>query len=188
SETVHQGECMMCHGAGKTGKKTILNASFSLRYLGAGFLFFACLVPNAAPAQKQRAERSLDEIKSEAIHRSENGIYPLIGLDPADVREAFASIHTRDKDEWAAAFMRVADKYAEEARTLAVTNPAKADADYIRAWRLYSFGRWPVPSSPGKQQSYAKALEAFLAHARFLDPPLEVVRILFERSQIIGYL
>ena len=179
---------MMCHGAGKTAKKTILNASFSLRYLGAGFLFFACLVPNAAPAQKQRGERSLDEIKSEAIHRAENGIYPLMGLDPADVREAFASIHTRDKDEWAAAFMKVANKYAEEARTLAVTDPAKADADYIRAWRLYSFGRWPVPISPGKQQSYAKALEAFLAHARFLDPPLEVVRIPFEGSQIIGYL
>ena len=48
----------------------------------------------------------------------------------ADVREAFASIHTRDKDEWAGAFMRVADKYAEEARTLTATNPAKADADY----------------------------------------------------------
>jgi esterase FrsA len=41
---------------------------------------------------QQRAERTLDEIKTEAIHRAENGMYPLIGLDPADVKEAFNSI------------------------------------------------------------------------------------------------
>src|SRR5947209_16166720 len=170
---------MMYRAYSKKTVHTTLVATFRLRYLGVGCLLFACLASNGMPAQQQR-ERNLDEIKSEAIRRAENGIYPLIGLDPADVREAFASIHTRDKDEWAAAFMRVADKYAEEARTLTVTNPAKADADYIRAWRLYSFGRWPVPISPGKHQSYAKALEAFLAHARFLDPPLELIHIPIE--------
>jgi esterase FrsA len=137
---------------------------------------------------QERPERTLDEIKAEAIHRAENGMYPLIGLDPADVREAFASIKTRDKDEWAAAFMAVADRYMAEAKQLEASDPAKANADYIRAWRLYSFGRWPIPASPGKQRSYAKALEAFRAHARFLDPPLEVVRIPFEASEIIGYL
>ena len=138
-------------------------------------------------AQEHR-ERTLDEIKTEAIHRAENGMYPLIGLDPSDVKEAFASVHAPDKDEWAAAFMGVADRYMAEAKTLEKTDPAKADADYIRAWRLYSFGRWPVPSSPGKKQSYAKAIEAFLAHARFFDPPLEVVQIPFEGKTITGYL
>jgi esterase FrsA len=137
---------------------------------------------------QQRAERTLDEIKSEAIHRAENGMYPLIGLDPADVKEAFNSIHTRDKDEWAAAFMGVADRYMNEARSLEKTDPAKANADYIRAWRLYSFGRWPIPASPGKQRSYEKAIEAFRAHARFWDPPLEIVKIPFEGKEIIGYL
>jgi esterase FrsA len=44
---------------------------------------------------QQRAERTIDEIKIEAIHRAEVGQYPLIGLDPGDVKEAFASIHTR---------------------------------------------------------------------------------------------
>jgi pimeloyl-ACP methyl ester carboxylesterase len=137
---------------------------------------------------QQRAERTLDEIKTEAIHRAENGMYPLIGLDPGDVKEAFASIHTRDKDEWAAAFMGVADRYMNEAKSLEKTDPTKANADYIRAWRLYSFGRWPIPASPGKQRSYEKAIEAFLAHARFWDPPLEIVRIPFEGKEIIGYL
>ena len=137
---------------------------------------------------QERPERTLEEIKTEAVHRAENGMYPLIGLDPADVREAFVSIHTRDKDEWAAAFMAIAERYMAEGRSLEKTDPANADAAYIRAWRLYSFGRWPVPASHGKQRSYAKAIDAFLAHARFWDPPLEVVRIPFEGKEIIGYL
>jgi esterase FrsA len=137
---------------------------------------------------QQHPERTIEEIKTEAINRAENGTYPLIGLDPADVREAFASIHSKDKDEWAAAFMAVGDKYMSEAKQLEATDPAKANADYVRAWRLYSFGKWPIPASPKKQESYEKAIQAFLAHARFWDPPLEVVHISFENSQIIGYL
>jgi len=137
---------------------------------------------------QEKQERTLDEIKTEAVHRAENGMYPLIGLDPGDVSEAFASIHTKDKDEWAAGFMGVADRYMNEAKSLEKTDPTKANADYIRAWRLYSFGRWPIPASPGKQRSYEKAIEAFLAHARFWDPPLEIVRIPFEGKEIIGYL
>lgn len=151
------------------------------------FSLLSIMMAGTTFAQEDQ-ERTLDEIKAEAVHRAENGSYPLIGLDPSDLREAFASIKTKDKDEWAAAFMRVADRYMNEGRELEKTDPAKADADFVRAWRLYSFGRWPVPSSPGKQKAYAKAIEAFLAHARSFDPPLEVVRIPFEGSEIIGYL
>jgi esterase FrsA len=149
----------------------------------------ALILPLSIPCfSQQRAERTIDEIKTEAFHRAEVGQYPLIGLDPGDVKEAFTSIHTRDKDEWAAGFMGVADRYMNEAKSLEKTDPGKANADYIRAWRLYSFGRWPIPASPGKQRSYEKAIEAFLAHARFWDPPLEIVRIPFEGKEIIGYL
>jgi esterase FrsA len=149
-------------------------------------IFFALAFTNAALAQQK--ERTLDEIKTEAIKRAENGMYPLIGIDPTDLREAFASIKTTDKDEWAAAFMAVADRYMEQAISLEKSDPAKANTNYIRAWRLYSFGRWPVPASPGKQRAYVKAMEAFRAHARFWDPPLEIVHIPFEGSEIIGYM
>ncbi len=147
-----------------------------------GFLFFLAIFifPFTSAAAAQQKERTLDEIKSEAIKRAENGMYPLIGLDPADVREAF--------DEWAAGFSAVADRYMAQAKAAEATDAAKAGALYVKAWRLYSFGRWPVPASPGKQRAYAKALEAFLAHARLMDPPLEVVRIPFEGSEIVGYL
>ncbi len=136
----------------------------------------------------EKKERTIEEIKTEAVRRATVGQYPLIGLDPVDVKEALESVHTKDKDEWASAFMRVADRYMNEAKSLEKTDPTKANADYIRAWRLYSFGRWPYPASPGKQRSYEKALEAFRAHAKFWDPPMEIVRIPFEGKEIIGYL
>ena len=154
--------------------------------LVAGLILIA-VAPNA-PAQQPQKERTLDEVKTEAIKRAENGMYPLIGLDPADVREAFANIKTTDNDEWAAAFSAVADRYMGEGNSSLATNPAEADKDFVRAWRLYSFARWPVPASPGKKRAYAKALEAFLAHAKMMDPPLEVVHIPFESSEIVGYL
>jgi esterase FrsA len=157
----------------------------NIHYISLLTLLLMTVIP-AHP--QQRRERTIEEIKSEAIHRAEVGQYPLIGLDPADVKEAFQSIHTSDKDEWAAAFMHVADRYFNEAKSLEKSDPTKANADYIRALHLYSFGRWPIPSSPGKQRSYEKAIEAFLDHAKFYDPPLEVVRIPFEGNQIIGYL
>ena len=152
-------------------------------------VFLALIITTSTPSfSQEHAERTIEEIKAEAIHRAEVGQYPLIGLDAGDVREALNSVHTRDKDEWAAAFMRVADRYMNEAKSLEKTDPAKANADYIRAWRLYSFGRWPIPASPGKQRSYEKALEAFRAHARFFDPPMEIVKIPFEGKEIIAYL
>lgn len=155
------------------------------------FLISALILIVIAPgarAQQPQKERTLDEIKAEAIKRAENGMYPLIGLDPADVREAFSHINTTDNDEWAAAFSAVADRYMTEGNSLLSANPTQADKDFIRAWRLYSFARWPVPASAGKKRAYAKALEAFLAHAKMMDPPLEVVHIPFEGSEIVGYL
>src|SRR5215469_2351892 len=107
------------------------------------------LLPSSLSYSQERRERTIDEIKTEAIHRAEVGQYPLIGLDPADVKEAFQSVHTSDKDEWAAAFMHVADRYFNEAKSFEKPDPAKADANYVRAWRLYSFGRWPIPASAG---------------------------------------
>src|SRR3989440_6547620 len=153
----------------------------------AGMILSALAWAGIAMAQAQK-ERTLEEIKTEAIKRAENGMYPLIGLDPADVRAAFASIKTSDYDEWAAGFSAVADRYMEQAKSAETADSAKANALYVKAWRLYSFGRWPVPASPGKRRAYTKALEAFLAHARLMDPPLEVVRIPFEGSEIVGYL
>src|SRR5580693_984602 len=169
-----------------------MHSRASLHHIGSLFcsilaVLILTLLFSSTDAAQQK-ERTLDEIKTEAIKRAENGMYPLIGLDPADVKEAFAAIKTSDYDEWAAGFSAVADRYMAQAKAAEATDATKASALYVKAWRLYSFGRWPVPASPGKKAAYAKALEAFLTHAKFMDPPLEVVRIPFEGSEIVGYL
>jgi hypothetical protein len=41
-------------------------------------------VPPASFPQ-ERAERTIEEIKVEAVKRAQTGMYPMIGLDPADV-------------------------------------------------------------------------------------------------------
>ena len=61
------------------------------------------IVPAFVRTQEQK-ERTLDEIKVEAIHRAEVGGYPLIGVDSNDVRAAFEHIHTRDQDEVGSGF------------------------------------------------------------------------------------
>ena len=142
-------------------------------------------MPRAA-ASAQNADRTIEEIKSETLARSEAGAYPMLGVAPVDARDALALINSRDPDEWAAGWGKVADRYMEKAK--AATNPKEADANYLKAWRLYYFGGWPAPTSPGKEAAYRKAIEAYLAHAKSFDPPLEVVRIPFEGSEIVGYL
>jgi esterase FrsA len=133
--------------------------------------------------------RTLEELKAETQARADHNAYPLTGLKPSDVREALAQINSLDRDEWAAAWSRVATKYETAARAgEAAGNAKEAQENYLQAWRLYSFARWPTTNSPGKQKAYENALEVFAAYARYLDPPLEVVRIPFEGKEIVGLL
>ena len=137
-------------------------------------------------ASAQTADRSIDEIKTETLARAQTGAYPALGIQPTDAADALGRITTRDPDEWAAAWSAVADGYMAKAK--AASDPKEADANFVRAWRLYYFGQWPSPTSAGKQAAYLRAVDAYLQHARYFDPPLEVVRIPFEGSEIVGYL
>jgi esterase FrsA len=125
--------------------------------------------------EEPAAIRTFGQVQIEAIARAERNAYPLIGLAPDDVRTALARLDSLDRDAWAASWSDVAASYA-------------AKGDHLQAWRLYSFARWPVPLSSGKQHAYKLALEAYLAHARAEGAPLEVVRIPFEGREIVGYL
>ena len=131
-------------------------------------------------------ERTIAEIKVETQARAERGAYPLIGLDPSDVREALEGIRTRDPDEWAAAWCAVADRHFKSAPTM--STPEERRSSYLRAWRLYYFAQWPVASSQGKRAAYIKALDAYVRSTESLTPPVEVVRIPFEGKEIVGYL
>jgi predicted esterase len=148
------------------------------------FCALTCFVSETVSAQT--ADRTIDEIKTETLARAQTGAYPVLGIQPVDASDALGRIRTRDPDEWAAAWSAVADGYMAKAKT--ASDPKEADANFVRAWRLYYFGQWPAPTSVGKQAAYQCAIDAYLQHARFFDPPLDVVRIPFEGKEIVGYL
>ncbi len=132
--------------------------------------------------------RTLEELKAEAQARADRNAYPLIGLKPNEVREALQRLTSLDRNEWAASWSLLGDRYLAKAGTAVATAPAEANKDFLQAWLYYSFARWPVPNSAGKQRAYEKALEAYLAHAKLLDPPLEILRVPFEGKELVGYL
>ncbi len=135
-----------------------------------------------------KGERTLPEIKVELMRRAKLGMYPATGISPADMQAALASIHALGKNEWGPAFIAVGDRYMAKANALVKSDPAAADSNYLKAWQLYSFGRWPVPWSAGRKLAYRKALEAYHDHAKFMDPPMKIVRIPYAGSEIVAYL
>ena len=150
-------------------------------------IFTAALVWLAREgAVAQTADRTIEEIKTETLARAQTGAYSALGIQPADASDALGRIKSRDPDEWAAGWSAVADTYMAKAK--AADNPKDADANYLRAWRLYYFAQWPAPTSAGKQAAYQKAIEAYLQHARYFEPPLEVVHIPYGDKDIVGYL
>ncbi len=132
-------------------------------------------------------QRTLEELKVEVQARADRNGYPLIGIKPEDAREALGKLTSLDRDEWAAAWSAIGDRYAAQAESFAATDRKRADAAYLQAWRLYSFGRWPAPNSPGKQRAYERALAMFAAHGALQDPPIETLRIPFEGAEIVAY-
>jgi esterase FrsA len=132
--------------------------------------------------------RDLAELKQETQRRADRNLPPIGGVNPQDVREALAGINDLQPDTWAAAFMRVGDHHVEKAKSLQASAPKEAAEAYKHAWEVYNTARWPTENSPRKKQAYAKALEAFQAYGKLLDPPIETVRIPFEGKEIVGYL
>jgi esterase FrsA len=132
--------------------------------------------------------RTLEELKAETQKRADRNVAPAGGLKSEDAREALANIHSLDRDEWAAAWSAIAERYSSRAAAEESTDKSKAQQDYLMAWRYYSFARWPTPNSPGKVKAYQNALAAFRNYARFLDPPMETLHIPFEGKEIVGYL
>jgi len=133
--------------------------------------------------------RTWDELKAETQTRADRGAYPVFGITPEDAREALAMITSLDPDEWGSAWMTIGDRYRARAGAAERRGDAEAAQDaLLMAWRHYTFGRWPVASSPKKVEAQAKAKAAFEAYGRGADPPIETVRIPFEGKEIVALL
>lgn len=132
--------------------------------------------------------RDLNALKQEVQRRAERNMPPLGGIAAEDAQRALAQIGSLEREEWARAWTTVADRHWERACSLDARNRAEIRDEYWRAWRLFHYARWPTENSPTRQRAKQRALQAFEAYARLLDPPMEVVRIPFEGKQIVGYL
>jgi hypothetical protein len=145
-------------------------------------LAIALLAAISASAQ-MAPTRTWEELKQETQRRVDKNLTPMSGLKSEDAREALSNIHSLDRDEWAASWSAIAERYEKRAETedAAKNNDAARD-DYFWAFRYYTAARWPTPNSSGKQKAYQNALAAFRNYGRYLNPPLEIVHVPFARK------
>ncbi len=150
----------------------------------------AIALTSAISASAQMAPtRTWEELKQETQRRVDKNLGPVGGLKSEDAREALNNIHSLDRDEWAAAWSAIGDRYNLKAqREESADMKDSARDDYFWAFKYYTAARWPVPNSSGKQKAYLNALAAFRNYGKFLDPPIENLRIPFEGKEIAGYI
>jgi dienelactone hydrolase len=161
-----------------------------LYHLGFFGGLLAVLLAAAIAASAQVAPvRTWDELKQETQRRVDKNLAPMGGLKSDDAREALNNIHSLGRDEWAAAWSAIGDRYNLKAqREEGAEMKDAAREDYFWAFKYYTAARWPVPNSSGKQKAYLNALAAFRNYGRFLDPPVENLRLPFEGKEIAGYI
>ena len=95
----------------------MLNRKYSKGLAGIGAAVSAVLLSAVAlnvSAQEQWQTRTWPELKAETQARADRNAYPLTGLKPDDVREALSHIDSLDRDQWAAAWMAIGDRYVTD--------------------------------------------------------------------------
>jgi dienelactone hydrolase len=132
--------------------------------------------------------RNLEQLKQEIARRADRGMPPLGGIAADDARAALSGIASLGREEWARAWTACGERHWTAGAALEAGNREGARERYWQAWRLFHFARWPTENTPAKQHARSRALQAFRAYARLLDPPLELVRVPFEGGAIVGYL
>src|SRR5580704_4654439 len=117
------------------------------------------LLAGVSAGAQMAPTRTWEELKQETQRRVDKNLGPVGGLKSDDAREALANIHSLDRDEWAAAWSAIAERYDNRAKSEeAAKDTTAARDDYFMAFRYYTAARWPVPNSSGKQKAYLSAL------------------------------
>src|SRR5258708_35204543 len=91
---------------------------------------FALAVAGARSEAQTGGGRTLEELKAEGMARAERNAYPLIGLKPAEGREALDRLTSLDRDERAAARSPLRGRHT-------------ANKNYLQAGLYCSVARWP---------------------------------------------
>jgi esterase FrsA len=132
--------------------------------------------------------KSLEEIKAEV--RGMTGKSKIFRrAKPSDVESVLAKLTSKDPDLWAAEWSRVARPYEEAGRAHEQAGRiSEAREAYIQAYTYYATGRYPVPHSAGKMQSFRRSLEMYENAGRYFDPPLKRIEIPYGDGIVPAYL
>ena len=124
--------------------------------------------------------RTIEEGRQWLLERLERRASPLNSIDPEAAREAIGALPGLDPEPWTATWCARAEDYAVAARRAEERGDRAAAREAWRQAYEFSFvGRYPCPSHPLKEESYARAREYFVRAAAYDDPPLEPVTVPF---------
>jgi len=134
-------------------------------------------------------DRTLEQVKAEILRRAGRNS-PLEHITTDDAQAATAALCSLDRDHWAAVWCDIGLRHESRGDALLLEGrDGKAAAEaYFLAYANCRTGRYPVASTPGKQEAYRHSLRCFHKAARHFDPPLEVVAFPFDGGQLKGYL
>ena len=119
----------------------LLSRRFGIRQ-SAMALVIALLAAVSAAAQ-MAPTRTWEELKAQTQRRVDKNLGPVGGLKSENAREALSNIHSLDRDEWAAAWSAIAERYDKRAKSEeAGKDTAAARDDYFWAFRYYTAARW----------------------------------------------
>lgn len=148
----------------------------------------AALSLSSAALAQLAPQRTWPELKQAVQDRADRNAYPLTGMKPDDVREILANINSLDRDEWAAAWSRMGERYRARGAEQEKSNNKTAGEDYLMAFRYFAFAAWPTPNSTGKKAALEKGLAAFRQHAALSDPPIEPLSFPHDGKAVAAYL
>jgi esterase/lipase len=131
--------------------------------------------------------RGLEEIKADILRRA-GRINPFERARREEVQEVLGRITSLDPDLWGKEWAKLGARYEVLGDEQETQGMREAGRSYYQAYEYYRIGRYPVPSSPEKMNSYTSALRAFSKAAPYADPPIERVEIPFEGKKVAGYL
>ena len=95
------------------------------------------LLAGASAAAQMAPTRTWEELKQETQRRVDKNLGPVGGLKSDEAREALNNIHSLDRDEWAAAWSAIGDRYNKRAQSEEVIAELKAQGVEVFHTHLY---------------------------------------------------
>src|SRR6476469_10454473 len=106
--------------------------STASRLAAAAAMVSSSILAGAAVAQLA-PPRTWPELKEAVQERANRNAYPMTGMKSEDVREILSQINSLDRDEWAAAWSRMGERYQTRAAEQERTDPKAASESYLVA-------------------------------------------------------